>query len=290
MEVMRVFYPFQVMLTIFLCMSCLTGCISSGGRASETESSGTEPVEPQGSDTPVPSKGAALSDPQGPDRLVANTLPGDGQFLLAGLSAGFYDSEEEEARALDHAARQLAIYYGAVVVSQEYLSEQTGSTYAARKIEIRYDEELAVRLRNDCTTGLSLRGQDFFVARVSCKSSEAPVIPPVPLDRDEAGRPLWLIYPPRIEGYVTAVGSATARRNLAESWEQADREGMAGIAESLGSQIRSREAEIGKEGGGAFRAESYVISSERIRGMYVIDRWRSPDHRTYYSLVIKKND
>jgi hypothetical protein len=293
-EDMRVFYPFQVLLPVFLLMSVLlAGCVSSGTPSPETRSSETDDSVDKAAPVSAADESADewdLSGPAGPDPLVESSLPGDGEFHLVGMSSGFYDPEEEMARALDHAARQLAVYYGAVVVSQDYLSEQTGSTYAAGKIEIRYDERLAERLREDCIPGISRRGKDFFVTRVIYKSPDAPEIPFIEPEGEGAGRPGWLARPPRIEGYITAVGSAQARRSLAESWDQADREGMAGIAESLGAQFRSREAEIGKEGGGAFKAESYVISSERISGMYVIARWRSPDHRTYYSLVVKKKE
>ena len=286
---MRVLFRVLPFYIIFF----LLGCASAEDSASELppddskEPGITDVIE---KDENAETEDADRSDSEGPDYLVRTTLPAEGKFLLAGMSSGFYDPGEEMAVALDHASRQLAVYYGAVVVSQDFLSEKTGSTFAARKIEIRFDEELAERLREDCIPGISYRGKDFFVTRVSLESPDAPVIPEIDFFEDENGRPSWLVKPPRIDGYITAVGSAQARRSLAESWEQSDKEGMAGIAESLGTEFRSLEAELAKEGGGAYKAESYVISSERIAGMYVIARWRSPDRRTYYSLVVKKKD
>lgn len=223
------------------------------------------------------------------DSLVAESIPIDGNFILAGLSAHFYDRDDEERTALIHAARQLVLFFdGAYIVSQQYLMQKASSTQYANKSEIRFDDELIHKYLDGFTFLKESGGVNYYSALLQYSGNETLDIPEITIEYDKNGRPSWVNTPPVIEGYTSAVGVAGRQLTFAESWKESDKAGMAEIAKSMGTNMQSQITFMENEKGSGTQAGTYTITSEKISGILVLCRWREADHNTYYSLVVKK--
>ena len=105
--------------------------------------------------------------------------------------------------------------------------------------------------------------------------------------RDVVGKPLWLEKVPRIEGYLSAVGSSNRNRTLRDSISAADDSAFSELLSQLSLAVN---AETGEHNVGSYgivtRHSNYQVAEGTLKGYYVLDRWISEDGQTYYSLAV----
>lgn len=222
------------------------------------------------------------------DNLSLNTYPVEDSLYIVAVSPKFQNNDEEVKYALASAARQISIYYGAHVSYQKFIDENIIGTLQAQKVDVAYDQDLAISILNKLEIVQESYGNDYYAALIKFKGADTPLIPD--LDIIENIRPSWVNNPPQLKGFMTGVGISQRRKSVYESWEQADKQAMAEIANTIHTNIQSGTATIERGGASSSASTSVIkslnISNVYIDGLYIISRWREPDNSYYYSLAI----
>lgn len=223
------------------------------------------------------------------DDFVADTTPGITCLNVVGISPRYHNHEDEIAFAKAHAAKQLAIYFGAYVHDQSLLMEQTGATSQKELIEIAYNKEAAATIMGRIAISKDYQDEYYYAAAISMDLNNVPVLPE--LNISSRGRPDWTMNPPIIDGYITGLGISRSKKNIYESWNQADKRAMSEIASYLQSSVHVKSAQQQNSlGEGAGISGSYSETAINVDSMLIISRWREADNSAYYSLAIKKKE
>lgn len=265
-----------ILLLLFIIYS-YSGCstVTDNNRKTHKETAVTDPVAPVIQIEPL-------------NFFSIETYPGNDSFSIAAFSPRFQNHEDEILFVKANAARQLAIYYGAYLSYQKYIDENASRTLEAQKIEVLYDQDLALSFMDRLDIVKEISGNDYYAAIVTMKNENPPHFPQIELTT--ASRPKWISKPPDSEDYHFGVGISQRRKTIVESWEQSDKQAMAEIANSLSTTIQSGSGSI--ERGNTTSSEStsvgksLFISDVNIKGLYILSRWREPDSSYYYSLAI----
>ena len=225
------------------------------------------------------------------DFLSLNTYPRDNSFIIAAVTPRFQNHEEEVKYALVSAARQISIYYGAYVSYQKLIDENIIGTLQVQKVDVIYDQNLAVSFLNRLEIIGESGAHDYYAALIKMKGESVPDFPAI--EMNPQSRPSWINNPPQFDGYISGVGASGQRKSVYESWEQADKFAMAEIANSISTNVLSGTASIERGGASSSASTSVIktltVSDVNLKGLYVISRWREPDSSTYYSLVLAKH-
>ncbi|OQY31527.1 MAG: hypothetical protein B6241_13815 [Spirochaetaceae bacterium 4572_59] len=223
------------------------------------------------------------------DDFVSDTTPGPGCLNVVGISPRYHNHEDEISFVKAHAAKQLAIYFGAYIHDQSLLMEQTGATSRKELIEIVYNKDVAKTIFNKIEIGRDYQGDDYYAAEISLNLNSVPLLPE--LNFSSRGKPDWTLNPPRINGFITGLGISRPKKNIYESWNQADKRAMSEIASYLQTSLKTKSAGLQNSNeGGASISGSYSETAINIDSMIIISRWREPDHSAYYSLAIMKEE
>jgi hypothetical protein len=103
------------------------------------------------------------------------------------------------------------------------------------------------------------------------------------------GEPVWVTSPPRIPGYITAVGVAKMHRTFPDSLAAADEAAFLEMLNTVYGVIETETLHHSQttEGSSRFSGSSsiQVTSEGEIRGFYILARWRD-SRLNYYSLAV----
>lgn len=220
--------------------------------------------------------------------ITLDTLPKDGQFTIAAISPRFQFEEDEIKYAKANAARQIAIYKGAQIRYAKVIDENIIGTVQEEKVEVIYDQDLALSLLGQLEIVEEARANDHYASLISWEGENPP---PFPLMTFAGGKePPWVNTPPDSPGFLYGVGSSGRRKNPYESWEQSDKMAMAEIANALETTVYSGTASV-ERSGESFNQSATAVktlnwSDVFVKGLYIVSRWRDPSGDNYYSLAI----
>jgi hypothetical protein len=213
-----------------------------------------------------------------------NTLPDGNPLFFAAVSRmGDRDMEEEEClnRAAVQASKFIAVQAKAKFISQK---SNTGVGYAS-DIEINYDTELAVSLKEDLSVEKTYQDNEgtYVIARLG--STQMGSIPYKV--SSQGGKPAWVENPPAISGYYTAVGVAQRSRFFADSVAAADDMALEDLVKQISIGIKSARSDISVDRVGTATDQiNYEEAEATVSGFYVIARWRTNDGSFHYSLAV----
>lgn len=225
------------------------------------------------------------------DSISRRTYPEEDRFVIAAHSPRLQFDEDEVRYALANAARQIAVYKGARVKFAKVIDENIIGTVHDQKVEIIYDQSLAMSYLDKLSVEQESRDTDYYAALVTMESESPNGYPEIAIP--DEGKPGWINIPPDYPGYIIGVGVSGRRKTPYESWEQADKLAMAEIANFVETKVYAGAATI-ERAGESSKASTGVIktltwSDVNLKGLYILSRWREPDGSYYYSLAIAEN-
>ena len=213
--------------------------------------------------------------------------------VFYGIASPSGNREAMAAEALYRCARSVAISEH-LYVSTGLVTETSGSqlqTFATRG-EAVYDEGSVEGIAARLKTLEAIEGPEglLLVAEDPAKTA-APR--PDAGGRDDSGRPLWVDNPPRLQGFIAAVGETRGYRYLKDSLEAADIAAAYALMESSADTItearsysetatmtgQTRTEEAGMNG-------VFQLSRGNIKGFYVLARWFDARNNIYYTLAV----
>jgi hypothetical protein len=120
--------------------------------------------------------------------------------------------------------------------------------------------------------------------RVELEGEKMQPVPWKPAPRGR--RPAWTNTVPEIPGYLTTVGIALQTGYVADSFAAADDQALEDMARQVSVEVSTGRKSIENGVGTASYQSNLEISEAVIAGFYILDRWRTPDGRYYYSLAV----
>ena len=224
------------------------------------------------------------------DSFSINSYPDDNGFIIAAISPRFQNHNDEVEFILKNASIQIATYWGAHIRYQKLIDENIIGTLQIQQIDVDYNKQLAISLIGKLKIIKESTGHDYFAALVSMNSGLLPDFPQI--DLTTAGKPSWINTPPYFNGFITGVGISGRRKSVYDSWENADKQAMAEIANAINTTVQSGTATIERSsssrGASTTVTKTHTISDLNIKGFYILSRWREPDFSNYYTLAIAK--
>ena len=219
-------------------------------------------------------------------RAYIATIPLNGQPIFLGSSPGLQYQADEEVAAVASAAVQAARY---VQLSGRITLRSTSSggfSLVREEISLFDDEDLVAKAAEEIEIIDTLDLNNGMLVRCVYPSARR-VAADAPRVRDAMGRPNWLGKVPEIPGMLVGVGTASRKRLLTDSIEEADKSAMAELLSQLSILMQSDSGERALAGyGSVTRRDNYQIAQGTLSGYYVLDRWISDDGETFYSLAI----
>jgi hypothetical protein len=221
-------------------------------------------------------------------------------FLGAAQYDGYRpDLERDRAieRALDDAARKAAFFYsvgGRVALNESRASTSFLDYQNESQKELFEDAEAYKMYRDDLEYDKDFdifEDKDMFGKRalfVRARYTKAN-LSGISYDKGKSNeRPKWVDSPPKIEGYLVAVGFTTYRSNfkntIVNSYENA-------VYALIGTDTQVRGSitqTLVSSGGSNIESENTQEASGHLSGFYVLEIWQDPKTSDVYTLAIAK--
>lgn len=105
------------------------------------------------------------------------------------------------------------------------------------------------------------------------------------ISAQSGARPSWVDEPPRIPGYLTAVGTAQRKSLVTDSITAADEAAMAGIVKELSIEVITKDYNLSIESMGSVSGEKRTeVAKAEVKGFYILARWKEGNN--FYSLAL----
>ncbi len=213
-----------------------------------------------------------------------NTVPRDGIPVFFASTPRREFRDEERKYCLFDAARQVSLYYAARVETKQAVKSNNRDLGYMESVESGFDRDLAMKIMPD------LEIIEFF------QDAEGSYMlvkyPSLSLDIDYTPQvtgwnvPSWITDVPVIDGMLVSVGVVQRSRFFTDSVKKADDQAMANLSRQISINVKSRRTDIEAGSETAFEQTHYEVSSSVLKGFYVLERWRSVDGSTFYSLAV----
>jgi len=287
------FRPLLVTLFVILIgtvsFSCVTPGSEGGERSAPAESAAPgEEGSPDRNSASVP--GETAPEGAGPETLMRDLTPVDGNALFLGVAMRLRNRDEERDAAILHVAEQ-ASRYVRLQAAYRFVSESnTGGIGYLDDVDAVWDAAYADSIVDSVEVLREVT--DTVGTYVLGYVPDLPPPPAVPsFGYDTTAEPLWIAQPPTVPGYLTTVGITTPSRRFKDSLDRADQEALVGLLQQTGTTVRMIEDRREREQTGT---EVTVTTAQEadatLRGFYVLARYASPDGRYYYSLAIAREE
>lgn len=192
--------------------------------------------------------------------------------------------EDEKVAALLNASEQASKFIAVQAISKFYSEKLNSSIKYIRDLDVIWDKELAIEMI-DRLEILDI-SQDNQGTYLTARLSDIKM-PNVPWSTHRGSdTPAWTSRIPKIPGYIVSVGIALQAGYVSDSFAAADNQALEDLARQISVEINSDKKQIENAAGTASLQTNYEISEVVIPGFYILERWRTPDARYYYSLAI----
>ena len=224
--------------------------------------------------------------------LFWDTAPRNNQLIFHGVSGKFLDPNEGVRRALEDAARRVALFRSATgsFTHRENIGAGFLDYSSTREASISTDEnykDLVEALDFD-PEGDVLVTDDATFVRTRYTLPDPPAL--VYRAKHRRGRPEWVDNPPEdISGFLAGIGYANPRfyhkDTVIASYENALYALVSAISHGVQttSQTKTRDTAFT---GFDTTTEHLVSASEELRGFYVLETWIDPANKGVYTLAI----
>lgn len=214
--------------------------------------------------------------------------------VFMGISGRYTSDEEGTKVALMNCARNIALSEDLTVRADVDIMDITKIDYEQFKVNAKslYDESRIMSILSDIEIADIGRGDletGMYVLAYYDGSEEKHFNYNVSFD--SSGRPSWVDDPPKINGYVTAVGSAKEYYYLQDSIEAAAFEGAVSLV-FVHADTLVVSNEILKMEDSAYsndmKRDLYQINYNILQDFTVLAYWYDKNERTYHALVAAK--
>ncbi len=238
--------------------------------------------------TPVPRR--ELTDSAGPEMMMQDLTPVDGNALFLGVAMRLRNREKERDTAILHVAEQASRYVRLQAAYRFISQSDTGGIGYLDDVNAVWDAEYADSLVD--SVEVLRESSDAVGTYILGYVPGLPSPPSLPsIGYTGSEEPRWIATPPSVSGYLTTVGVTTPSRRLRDSLDRADQEALVGLLQQTGTTVRMIEDRRERERTGT---EMTVTTEQRadatLRGFYVLARYASPNGRYYYSLAIAREE
>ena len=214
---------------------------------------------------------------------MLETSPSDGSPRFFAYTGRMKDRDQEAVQCVLNAAEQASRFTAVKAVAKFYSEKVNSSIKYMRDLEVHWDRDLAVEMIDSLTVREIIQDTygTYLVADLEGAALQIPYVPE--MIRSEA--PSWTISIPEIPGYRVSVGIALQTGYVADSFRAADDQALEDLARQVSVEIFTGRKSIENARGTASIQTNLEISKVIIAEFYILDRWRSPDGRYYYSLA-----
>jgi len=216
-----------------------------------------------------------------------NTVPRDGVPVFFASTPRREFREEEREYCLFDAARQVSLYYAARVETKQAVKSNNMDLGYMESVKSGFDRDLALKIMPDLEIMEFFQDADGSYMLVKYPSLSVN-INYVPQGAAGDGVPSWVTNVPVIDGMLVSVGVVQRSRFLTDSLKKADDQALANLSRQISINVKSKRTDIEAASGTAFEQTHYEVSSSVLKGFYVLERWRSRDGNTFYSLAVCK--
>ena len=218
-------------------------------------------------------------------RLLLDTVPRSGTPRFFASTIRKSERADELPAALVQAAQQASRFIAVKAVSKFYTEKINTSMRHLSDLDVIWDTDLALEMIDKLR--IIEQYQDTYGTYVIAELQNYPIAP-VPYETriDQDGVPGWIKENPVIPGYMVSVGVANRTAYIADSFTASDYQALEKLAKQVSVSIVSGQSSIENNAGSVTIQQNLEISEIVIPGFYILDRWRSPDKKTYYSLGI----
>ena len=217
-------------------------------------------------------------------QFVMNTLPISGNPRFFAAVQRKSNRDDELSAALLKASEQASKFIAVKATSKFYLEKINSSMKYMRDLEVLWDRDLALEMidRLEILHIFQDRYGTYIIAELPDRQLNKVPFAPTTTN----GVPDWTNRIPEIPGYIVSVGIALQSSYIADSFNAADDQALEDLSRQISVQIVTGKKQIENSVGSASLQTNYELSEVVIPGFYILDRWRSPDSRYYYSLAI----
>lgn len=221
---------------------------------------------------------------------IYDSSPKDGRPRYVVFTGSLGKREDEEKLAPLLAALEAAKHEG-IYVSAKELSQEGNRTFGyAKDIFIDYREELAPAFLDKVELEKSIYTAYGTIARYIEKEGSADI----EFAPHDGNPPSWIYSPPRIPGYLVAVGVVERHRSWKESFAAADEKALARMVMArfgeLDNQAERKETEktnsLGTRESTASLETIYVRGEGLLRDVTILARWTDSAESQFYSLAV----
>jgi len=271
----------------------VVGCASSGVSEGARRASAEEPEKAEET-TRITVKGD-IDFTAAPYRNLLSTPPRGGQPCFFASVPRKADREEEYEAGLTALAYQAARWRKAEVTAK-YLTKKEGREMGyLEEVEVEVPPELVRDMREEIEvlTSYADRSGSYLQGTLA---GELPGDMALPSEdaaggtmgqgEQQNGRPEWVLSPPELAGYLTAVGAGNRHMYFADSIRSADEQALANLARQVSVEVERKRLDLERGGGTLYTQYTIQISEAVLRGAYILERWISPDGSDYYSLAV----
>jgi hypothetical protein len=211
--------------------------------------------------------------------------PGKGTLTVIGVSGRMRNAEREIGRALDDAARQIALYHGLKGKATTVL--ETGAGYRGFYL-VTESEFTPMDEGADYREALRFdRDKDLFrtdnAAFLRCVYDAPGLLPVERVYGTENGEPAWLhANLTEIPGYISAVGFSKNRRYLSETIAMSRESAAAALMARVSSVIETSATD--RVNRGAVVTTREIVEGELINFM-VLETWIDPQTGSVWTLA-----
>ncbi|MBI9107372.1 MAG: LPP20 family lipoprotein [Spirochaetales bacterium] len=217
-------------------------------------------------------------------QAMLNTYPVNGTPRFFASVIRKSRREDELPAALLQASEQASKYIAVKAVSQFYTERINSSMRYIRNLEVVWDRGLAL----DMIDRLSLIAvfKDTYGTYIIAELADEN-LPAIPYSTKwKNGKPEWTNVIPEIPGYMVSVGISLQAGYVAESFTASDNQALEDLARQISVDIVTGKRQIENAIGTASIQQNLETSKVVIPGFYILDRWRTPNGRYYYSLGV----
>jgi hypothetical protein len=265
----------------------LTAAALLYGACSTVNGTGKGAGEQDGSGTRRPERimvEGVIDFTRSPYREMLRTTPHKGQPVFFASVPRRADRDEEYETGISALAAQAARWKQADITAKFLVKKSNTEMGYLEEVEVSVDRDRQEALRDDIEVlaCYSDRGGTYLSGTLPGETHED-----LPLSASSPSeKPPWVFTPPEYEGYRTGVGVANRHMYFSDSIRAADEQAMANLARQFDIQVEKKRLDLEQTGGTAFTQYTIQRSNVVLQGVYILDRWISPDGNNYYSLAV----
>jgi hypothetical protein len=233
---------------------------------------------------PITSYSSPIDFTSNSHNAYLDTSPVNGIPVFFASVQRMSDRSKELPAALLQASEQASKFVAVKATAKFYSEKMNSSMKYMRDLDVIWDRELALEMIDRLEVSAIL--QDTYGTYITVKLPDSRINYSNSARRFTGGAPEWTSRIPEIPGFIVSVGISLQTGYVADSFTASDNQALEDLARQISVEVVSGKKLIENSVGTISLQTNFEISEVVIPGFYILDRWRTPDSRYYYSLAI----